>query len=95
MLKDNYKDKNKDCFCCILRSYLVENETKLMSKLKPCYEMPDEPLFHDTHIIGNDRNLYSIGVTSRVDGPFASHRDILKHYVGVKCEMDSIKRDLH
>ena len=93
MLKDEYHNKENDCFCCVLQNYLSVNKVLLMNRLPPCYVMPEEPLFENTFIIHNNRNIYSIGIAGRVDGPLVTHNDIIRYYVGLECDQGGEKKN--
>jgi hypothetical protein len=93
MLKDSYKDRYKDCFCCTIKEYLKENRSFLMSKLKSCFDIPDQPLFQNTHIIPNSHNIYSIDMIGRVDGPLTTYKDIIRYYIGLHCDSVSAEKN--
>lgn len=79
------KYDNPDCFCCDLKEYLQENKKYILSFLRPCFNAPDHQ-FDKIKILSNNHYAFSIDVSGRVDGHLNSNDDIVKYYVGVKCD---------
>lgn len=69
----------------LLCSYLHSQGGDLQRLMRPCFEVPGAPVFHEVHIIPQGHNAYSLGQHWRVDGPLFDQRDIERYYIGITC----------
>ena len=79
--------KNNSCFCVALARYILHNRNNLEAYVKPCFELPDKPLYNTLKVIGaKGQNRYAMEMHGRVDGQLTNYADIRRYYVGFRCD---------
>jgi hypothetical protein len=87
------KTGRNDCLCESLHTYLINNEAKLRGFVKPCFNMPNQPLYNTLKVLGTgSTNNYIMEMTGRVDGQLSTSHDLLRYYAGRVCDTVSISK---
>lgn len=76
----------QQCTCQLLQNYLAKQSDKLKTYIRPCFQLPEPPLFTTIkHTPAGGSNAYAIEMHGRVDGQLNSSTDILRYYGSIEC----------